>query len=461
MATLEQGVCSPKVKALQVSLNKALGPGTVKESGTYDEATMMAVAKLQKKLGITQTGKADDGTLNSLKDALVKRTQVTVNGKTAWVTEQQLKALQGKANGAAANAVDGYVKMANEAQIIWKAHHDAREGNWFMSRVVDTATGATFPSKTVISNAMSAANSMKSAAAAGTLTKKDLGAKSAPIREAFAAIEQYRSETFGGGEELIRNLQAIQDTCVVVLEISAAVATGGATWQIQVGVAAGIGAYKAVLAEIDKAPTDHKQTLGSAGLGVLKGAAVDGAVALVMKGRGKGVEKFADDVAKKAIAKVGNSTTKARLQGYAIKAVNGGGKKLVEDGLKGIPNLSDPKAKHKPADLVEAAARSFATGAGLEILGPALDKYGAKASKHFKPGDFKGLGNVNYTKAMAGGGATAIDKAGNAAVTKLLSKLNGKKPSGNVERELRMCVLKDPGVNAWIKKAAKNKKFKK
>ena len=458
---LEEGISSPAVKALQVRLNKALGPGTVKESGSYDEATTEAVAQLQQRLGIRQTGKADDRTLKSLNEVLDERTQVTVNGKTAWVTEQQLKTLQSKANAASAKAVDGYVKMANELKILWESHDKARSDNWFMSGVVDVATGATFPSKSLIGKAASAASSMKSAAAAGTLRPGDLGAKSAPIRAAYAAIDQYRSETFGGGEELIKNLQAIQDTCVVVLEVSAAVATGGTSWQVQVGVAAGMGAYKSVLAEIDKAPTDHTQTAGSAALGVLKGAAVDGGIALVMGGGGKGLGNFADDVAKKAVEKVGTGSTKAMLQGYAIKAINGGGKKLVEDGLKGLANLNDPKAKHTPADLVEAAAKSFATGAGLQVLGPALEKYGSRASKHFSPGDFKGLGDVDIKKALAGGGAAVIDKAGNAAAEKMLSKLNGKKPSGSFEKELRMCILKDPGVNAWMKKAAKDKKFKK
>jgi peptidoglycan hydrolase-like protein with peptidoglycan-binding domain len=460
MAKLAEGVSSPEVKKLQQNINKVLGKGTVKETGSYDEATTRAVAEMQKTLGLAQTGTADDKTLNAVKEAMEPRTQVTVKGKTAWVTKSQLAQLKSKANAKAAGAVQGYVNMANETKLLWDAHDKNRKDNWFISGAVDLATGSSFPSKGVIDKATSAANTLKSAAASGTLKPNALGSQSAPIRQACAAIDQYRSELYSGGAELINQLQDIQDACVTTLQITSAIATGGASWQIQVGVAAGMGAYEAVLGEIDKASHDHKQTAGSAAMSVIKGAAVDGAIAYIMKGQGKGLGNWADDVAEQAIKDTAGSGAKGVLKEYAVRAVNGGGQKLVEDGLKGITSLNDPKSPRKPMEFVKAAAKSFGKGAGLGVLGKATDKFGAAASKHFTAADFKGLGDVKFDKALADGGKAAIDKAGSAAVKKVLSKWDVKKNHASFEKEVKMCILKDPGVNKWIKKAAKkhNKK---
>lgn len=458
MAKLAEGVSSPDVKTLQENINKVLGKGTVKVTGSYDEATTMAVAEMQKKLGVTQTGTADDKTLNAVKDAMVLRKQVTVNSKIAFVTKDQLDQLQSKANAKAAKSIQGYVNMANEAMGLWEAHEQTRKANWFMSSVVDFATKATFPSKTLMAKGVSAASAMQSAASSGSLDPGSIGSKSKPIREAFAAMDKYRSETFGGGGELINQLQNIQSACETTLKITSAIATGGATWQIQVGVAAGMGAYDAVLSEIDKASHDHKQTAGSAAMSVLKGAAVDGAIAYIMKGQGDGLGNWADDVAEEAIKSTAGSGAKGVLKEYAIKAINGGGQKLVEDGLKGMTNLNDPKSPKKPKEFVVAAAKSFGAGAGLAVLGKATDKFGAAASKHFTAADFKGLGNVKFDKALADGGKAAINKAGSAAVKKVLSKWDVKKNHASFEKEVKMCILKDPGVNMWIKKAAKKHK---
>ncbi|MDP6469240.1 MAG: peptidoglycan-binding domain-containing protein, partial [Pirellulaceae bacterium] len=132
MAKLAEGVSSPEVKKLQQNINKVLGKGTVKETGSYDEATTRAVAEMQKTLGLAQTGTADDKTLNAVKEAMEPRTQVTVKGKTAWVTKSQLAQLKSKANAKAAGAVQGYVNMANETKLLWDAHDKNRKDNWFI-----------------------------------------------------------------------------------------------------------------------------------------------------------------------------------------------------------------------------------------------------------------------------------------------------------------------------------------
>lgn len=458
MAKLEYGACSPDVKKLQQDINKIMGKGTVPENGEFGEKTRDKIAEMQKKMGKMQTGTADKVTLAEMKDAMVERTQVTVKGKTAWVTKSELATLKSKANGKAAGAVQGYVDMANHAKTTWDRHFKTRESNWFWSGVVDVAAGISFPAKNTIDKAVSAANSMKTAAAAGTLKDTALGSQSAPIRTAFAAMDQYEDELFGGGAGLIGQLQNIQTACVTVLQVSAAVATGGASWQIQVGVAAGMGAYEAVLGEIDKAPTDHKQTAGSAAKAIFKGAAVDGGIALVMKGGGKGLSNFGDDVIKEAVKESAKGGSKALLKEYGKRALVGGGQKLVEDGIKTLANLDQAGTPKTGKEFVTAAATSFAKGAGFGVLGPAADKFGKGASKHFSQADFKGLGKVKLSDALADGGKAVLDKAGTAAVKKTLATWTPKKNHSSFEKEVKMCMLKDPTVSAWVSKAAKKKK---
>ena len=101
------------VLKLQKNLNKV--GITVKESGDYDEATAEAVAKLQKKAGLPQTGEADAKTL----DAAVPRIKVEVKGKgTYYVTPEEHKKIQKAAKAAAAKAVAGYSAKAKEARQI-------------------------------------------------------------------------------------------------------------------------------------------------------------------------------------------------------------------------------------------------------------------------------------------------------------------------------------------------------
>ena len=72
MAKLAEGVSSPEVMNLQKCINKILGKGTVKETGSYDEETTQAVAEMQKKIGVTQTGTVDVDFVEVVEDVAVR-----------------------------------------------------------------------------------------------------------------------------------------------------------------------------------------------------------------------------------------------------------------------------------------------------------------------------------------------------------------------------------------------------
>ena len=392
MAKLEYGVSSPDVKKLQQDINKIMGKGTVPEDGTFDESTRDKLAELQKKMGKMQTGTADKQTLADIKDAKVDRKLVTINSQSAYVTKAQLATLQSKANANAAAAVQGYVDMANHAKSTWDRHFKTRDANWFWSGVVDVAAGISFPKKGVIDKAVGAATAMKTAAAAGTLKKESLGSQSAPIRTAFAAMDQYEDELFGGGAGLIGQLQNIQTACVTVLQVSAAVATGGASWQVQVGVAAGMGAYEAVLGEIDKAPTDHKQSASSVAKAVFKGAAVDGGIALVMKGGGKGLGNFGDDVVKEAVKESAKGGSKALLKEYGKRALNGGGQKLIE-GRHQDPRQSRPTRRTEGwQGIRDGRGHELRQGGGIRRPRTGGGQVRQGRQQALQPGRFQGAG---------------------------------------------------------------------
>lgn len=452
MAGIKYGESSPEVAKLQKLLAQKFGY-SLKASGMMDEATAEAVNDLKSKIGIKNTSAdVDAATLAAINTAALPRTKVVVNSKTAWVTKTQLATLKAAAGKRAGQAVQVYVNMANEAKLLWDAHDKTRKANWFWSKAVDTATGANFPSKTMMDGAVAAAKAMQAEARAGNLTPAGLNSKSAPIRSAFAAMDQYREETFGGGAELIKNLELIRDGCVVVLQVSAAIATGGASWKVQVGVSAGMAAYEQVLKEADAASKTKNYNIGKGVSKVFMAAAIDGTVGLLMKGGKLG--PFLDDVADEAVKRAGSSA----LKKFAIKSVNGGAQQMIEDGIKGLSGLADPKKKFTYEDFIKAAAESFIKGAGLKVLGPVCEKYGKKAGKQFSAKDFKGLGkDIDLDKAGEAAVQAVIDKIGSAVVQKTLDSRKVKAPAKSFEADLRKAILADPAVRKAAKAASKKK----
>ncbi len=453
MAGIKHGESSKQAYDLQKLLNKTFGYN-LKTTGELDDATLIALQELKSNIGIKNSSQdVDVATLRAIAEAAVPRTKVVIKGKTAWVTKAQLATLKTKAGKRAGDAVKPYVNMANEAKLLWDAHEKARKANWFWSKAVDTATGATFPSKSMMDAAVSAAKSMESDAKSCTLTEASLSSRSKPIRTAFAAMDQYREETFGGGDQLVKNLETIRDGCVVTLQVTAAVATGGASWEVQVGVSAGLAAYEQVLKEVDTASKTKSYNISSGVTNVFIATVLDGTVGLLMKGGKLG--PFLDDVANEAVKRAGSSMLKA----YAIKCVNGGAQQMIEDGIKGLAGLMDPKKKFTFEDFVKAAAESFVKGAGLKVLGPICEKYGKKAGKNFSLDDFKGLGkDIDLDKAGEAYVQKAIDTIGSAIVQDLLKKQDPKKPVKNFEADVRKAILADRRVKKAAQDAMKKKK---
>jgi hypothetical protein len=450
MANIEYQTSSPQVKDFQAQLKKF--GYKVPTDGSFDDKTLEAYNDLRGKLGMNGASKeVDNDFLKKMKEAEEPRTKVVIKGKEVWVTKAQLAELKQKAGARAGEAVQKYVSMSEEVKSLWDAHDTTRKANWFWSGAVEICTGADFPSAQVISAAVSAAKSLESKARACALTPSDLDSGVKPIQTAFKAMDTYRKDLFDGGETLITVLETVRDGCVVTLEVTAAIATGGASWEIQVGVSAGLAAYKQTLTEVDTASKTANYSIDQGVVNVFMAAVVDGTVGLMMKGGKLG--PFMDEVEKEAIKKAGSSV----LKGYIIKAINGGAQKMIEDGIKGLPGLADPKKKFTMKDFVEAAVESFVKGAGLKILGPVCDKYNKGAGKLFSKIDFGKFGKGDLDKAGEAAVSKVIDIVGSAALKKVLDKWDEKKDPKKFEDEVRKEILNDPKVKKAVEDAKKKK----
>lgn len=448
MATLEYGTSHADVKDVQTELNK-LGY-KLPVNGAYDDATAAALEDMCKKLKINADPMKVDGKMwEAIRYATEPRTKVIVNGKEAWVTKAQFAQLQKLASERAVAAVQPLISMANEAQMLWTAHNQAREANWFWSGAVDFAVGTKFPSAGTMAAAVKAAKGLEMQAKSGKLTPAMLNSYSATIRQAFADMDQYREELFGGGEELCKNLKLIQDGAVVVLQVTAAVATGGASWQVQVAVSAGVAAYEATLEEVNKASVDGSYSIETGVVNVFLAAAVDGTVGLILKGGKLG--PFMDKVEKKAIEEAGS----AKLRKFIAKAINGGAQQMIEDGIKGLKGLTDPKKKFTMEEFVIAAVASFAKGAGLKQMGKVCEELGKKGAKWLNPAHLGRFGKQKLNKAGEEGVKKVADILMGAAIGDIADGWDPKKGPDDFEQAIIDRVLKDPKLKAAYDKEVK------
>lgn len=443
-AKVEYGTSSKEVLAMQKFLNSQFGKFGVNipEDGSYGDEMAAQVNALAGKIGYNADTKAIDGKfMAACKEALTPKAKIVVNGVEAWVTRDQLAKLQAAAGKKAGDAVAKYVSMAEEAKSLWDAHDKTRNNNWFWSTAIETATGAKFPPTSLISAAIAEAKALERDARACKATPADLSSRTGKIREAFAAMDQYREELFDGGEKLAKNLETIKDGCVITLQITAALATGGLSWEVQVGVSAGVAAYEQAMKEVVKASKEGNYDITTGVVNTFLAGVVDGTAGLILKGGKLG--SFLDDVAKKAVEEAGSKWLKT----FAIKAVNGGAQQMIKDGIKGLPGLADPKSKFTFEDFVKAAAKSFVIGAGLKNLGAVCEKYGKSAGKLFDAKDFEVFGK-----------GADLDKAGTEAVKKAIEKIAPKiveakiddwaieKSEKELEQQIRDGILNDPAV---------------
>jgi hypothetical protein len=449
--SIKPGTSSNQVLAMQKYLNKGFGYH-LEESGNYDDETLKAVQQLQSQMGMgMKNGVVDEQMMIAMREALVPRTWVTVNGKTALITKEQFATLRAAAIKRAVAGVEPLVSMATEAQGYWKAHDQAHKKHWFWSKLVDAAVGTTLPPGATMQGAVATAQGLMTAAQAGTLTTAQLNAGSAKIGQAFADMEQYRSEMFGGGEQLVANLEKIRTGAAVGVTILAAVVTAGASLKVQVGVMAAAGAYDQVLKEIDTASKQTKPNVEQAVKNVLVAAAVEAAIQLLFKGNKLG--DTMDDIAK-AAAKNADKV----IVDYALRVANGGTQEMIKEAMRMAKDFANPNSVIDYKALVDRLGVAFATGAGLKVIGPTVKEYGTDASKRWTQKDFQGLGSVKLDKAGEEAVKQTIKTMGTNVVTVVLAKWKYDSAHDKFEREAKKEMMCRPEVKKTYDQQAKKAK---
>ena len=459
MAKIQPGDSGPEVKDLQIHINEILGKGTVKLTGVYDDATAEALEKAKAKAGIGSTsgGAPDDKLLKEMAEAAEPRTLVQIGTKKAYVTRDQYQELMSRASAAAVEAVRPYVQMAENVKGLWEEHDKVRSGNPIGAGLVETATAAKFPDKGKIDGALSIAKAIEAEARTLSLDPRTLNARTAPIRQAYADLDQYIEETQLGGPKLAEYLTHLSNACILTLKVCVAIQTGGASWGVQVGAAAGMGAYENLLKEIDTASRASKTDVSGAIGNIVKGATVEAVVALIMKGKGKGIGNYLDDVTEAAVKKCGSNL----LDAYARKAANGAAQKLIEDGLKALPELKDISKGFSVDKLLDVGVEKMLTGMAMGVLGAVAEKYGGKGlSKYFTTKELSGLTGKALDKGAEEGVKKAIEEAGPNVVKDFFDALKPKEglSEGQVEKDIKKAILAHPKVLKAAKEAAKNAK---
>jgi hypothetical protein len=128
---------------------------------------------------------------------------------------------------------------------------------------------------------------------------------------------------------------------------------------------------------------------------------------------------------------------------------------MIEDGLKGLPGLTDPSKKLTFEDLVNAAVTSFVKGAFIKPLGEYAKSYGDSASKMFKPEHFKVPKGTTFTKEGEQFLKKTLEKVGGKIVDEVLSRMvPGTKPE-KFEKDVREGILGDPEVKKAVEQAVK------
>jgi hypothetical protein len=77
-----------------------------------------------------------------------------------------------------------------------------------------------------------------------------------------------------------------------------------------------------------------------------------------------------------------------------------------------------------------------------------LTSFGKSTGKYFTAADFKGLGKVDYTKALKEGGAKALEQAYDKWAPNAVKASNG--DPQKVETELKSLIAKDANVQKWF-----------
>jgi hypothetical protein len=467
MADLQEGISSPEVKTIQQQINEYYQASVVPESGEFDSTTTDGVKRFQKDVKLRQSGVVDDATRRLLaKPPKIAGHLIKLNGTEAWLTDEQYKAAVKELCKTAEPVVDGFRRKADEARNLWDAHNKVRKETFFLiPAMVDTWAGVSLPNESVIKASENAVAKMQTAikgtdAQAITDALRDGPDK---VEAATRAMKEYRDAFYDGGEDLIKTLEQVKEGCVDVLEVSAAIATGGSSVAVTAGVMAGLGAYKSVLNEIDKASKTTNFSVVDAFGNVLIDGAVGGTVGALLhndsfmggltgeigkKLGASALKQFGSDV----IAKVAEKAVKNGLD----KAIEAAVKDLVESFKPGSKMTMDKAIKDIGEELVKGAAY----GATCGKMEEELDAFTKNSLKYFKPGMFEGLGKVDMKKAFDKGGEQIVEAAMKRLGKKvILDAADDPKKMGDVGDMLAKEISSDKKTNADLADLVKKKKL--
>ncbi len=467
MDDLQEGISSPDVQKFQKLINEYYLASVVPESGEFDDTTTDGVKRFQKDVKLRVTGIVDAATKKLLAHPPTEKAhKFTIGGQEVVLSEEEYKnALKALAK-AAKPIIDGYKSHVAEVRNIWDAHDKVRKDTFFLiPAMVDLWAGTTLPPEGVIKAAENAVANMEKACNGGSAEALsdaiEKGQK--PIEVAVTGMLAYREAFYTGGDKLVDNLETLKEGCVDILEVSAAIATGGSSVAVTAGVMAALGGYKATLDQIDKASTDPKLTAVDAFGNVLVSAAVDGTVGALLHDdafMGKLTSSLGKALAEGPIKKFGNDVAMK----IAEKAVKNGLDKAIEAALKDLVESFKPGSKMTMdkaiKDITEELLKGAAYGGTCGAMEKEIDAFTKSSIKYLKPYTFKGLGKVDTKKALDKGGEKIIEAAmkriGTALILKAADKPSDMKDIGD---DLAKAIAADKKVNDELADLVKKQKL--
>jgi hypothetical protein len=173
--------------------------------------------------------------------------------------------------------------MAN-ARAMWVIHNEARSGSFMTFKVIEAVARARFPPESEINAADADLARMAGAIGAHKLAEVVAAFNKALVTVKIAAegVQQYHEAICGGAQSCVTGLTAVQNGSVLIVEVGTAIATMGASVEVQAGVAAGVGSYKEILAQIDKSSNAAGAVPVLKVIAVLSAGARDGLIAHFM-----------------------------------------------------------------------------------------------------------------------------------------------------------------------------------
>jgi hypothetical protein len=200
----------------------------------------------------------------------------------------------------------------------------------------------------------------------------------------------------------------------VTLEVTAMVATGGASVGVTAAVMGGLGAYKGLLTEIDTASKAPEIKIGDAFGRILVAGAIDASVGALLHDEGM-VGGLTEALSKKMAGAAAKRFGAQVMKDVVTIAVKNAAKNGMDEGFKAavsvVVKAMDPKSSMTLKQAAMEIGSKMALGAALGGIESEVGKFTGNYSKYFTASDFKGLGKVNVDQALRKGGLAIIEQA--------------------------------------------------